>query len=227
MHLRHAKIRQQIGFRKGGQAFIGSVFFFGHHHHQFRACIVGKPEAFASAQHLIARDGRADVLFDVGHDQIGAGKVADLRWHGRIVHGVGQVPHQHHILSIFRHLPQAKRAAEHAHVHMHAHDHDILDAVRLQQVPVLPAVVGDGIAFGIDANAFNLPDPGGARVAAFGFQRLGPLRMSGGFIVFAAIRMIDGVASLFLCIVDPVHPLVDSRREVCGRGAAFARARAG
>ena len=68
-----------------------------------------KGEWFA-ADELIGGQGRADVFFDVLGEEFGALDVADEGPTGGIVHGVGEVTHEHDMLAVFGQLTQPEGA---------------------------------------------------------------------------------------------------------------------
>src|SRR4029077_299964 len=75
---------------------------------QLRPGIVLEVEWLAADQ-LVAGDGRADKLFDVFDDEVGAGEMTDVRPALGVVHGVGQVAHEDDMLAVAGHLPEAER----------------------------------------------------------------------------------------------------------------------
>ena len=109
-----------------------------------RLYVVLEPERF-SAHKIDTGNCRAPKFLYVLNHQVRAAKVADERPHARVVHGVGQVAHQHNVLSLVNHLPDGKGPTEHAHVGVHAHHDDVLDATLFHQVKRLRAG-GDGVA---------------------------------------------------------------------------------
>lgn len=62
-----------------------------------------------------------------------------------IVHGVGQIPGQHHVELQSRQLPNPEGPAQHAHVRVHAHHHNILDPVRRTETVDLITRIADAI----------------------------------------------------------------------------------
>ena len=159
-------------------------------------------------------------------DQRRAAKVIHVRPARRVVHRVGQVADEQHVLAVARHVAQAERAAEHAHIRMHPDEHYVADAARLEQVPNLNAAVADRVALGVDLDHVHLPLPRAARVAAQLGQSIGPGGVLRRVVVLAAVGVVDRVALAFLHRIDPVAPALDglrlhgSRRSGLG---AFAR----
>src|SRR5262249_15760689 len=130
-----------------------------------------------AAEDLIAGDGRAPVFFYVPGDKISAGKVVHKRFLARIVHGVSQVAHQDHILTLLNHLADRERTAKYAHVLMHAHDHDVGDASLPHKVVGFRAV-SDGITVP-DFNGRDLMPPWGTLRAL-------------GLVIAPTVGVVDG-----------------------------------
>ncbi len=80
---------------------------------------------------------------------------------------------------------------------MDAQKDDIGDAALLEQVPNLDAGIADGIVI-MNLEAGMLGFPGFARIASLDLELGSPIGMLFGFIVLAAIGLIDGVDPLFL-----------------------------
>src|SRR5262249_49092870 len=96
----------------------------------------------------------------------------------RVVHGVGQVAHQHATDAPARHLLDGETAAQHAHVGVDAYDEQVGDAAGLHQAVDLGAGIGDEVAVG-DLDGSVLPGPG-----LEGLLRL--------LVVAAAVAVVDG-----------------------------------
>ncbi len=111
-----------------------------------------------AANNLIARDGRAPVLFDVLANEIRAREVVHERFAAGIVHRVGQVAEEHHILAELHHLANGEGASQHAHVLMDAHNDDVGDTTLVHEVKGLD-VVRDGVS-GCDLTGVDLVPPG-------------------------------------------------------------------
>ena len=62
-------------------------------------------------------------------DEVGAGEMIDSRWAFGIVHSVGHVSNQCHVLSKFDHLTNAEGTAKDAHVEVDATEDDVLNVV--------------------------------------------------------------------------------------------------
>src|SRR5262245_52607438 len=88
-----------------------------------------------SPNELVGSDRWADELLDVFDDKLGAAEMADERGALRVIHRVGHVAHEHDVLAVLGHLPQAKRSAENAHVGVDADQDDIAEAALFEQVP--------------------------------------------------------------------------------------------
>ena len=146
-----------------GQRFLGLVFVFRHDDRQVRPLVVLEAERCA-ADDLVAGDGRADPFLDVLDDQVRPREVANVGRSGRVVHRVRHIAHQHRVLAVASHLPQAERAAEHAHVGVDAEEHHILDAPIFHHAPDLLAAVADDVSV-VDFQDVDLGFPGSSRIA--------------------------------------------------------------
>src|SRR5262249_45112458 len=94
---------------------------------------------------VVTQNRRAPVALDVLDDQLGAAAVADIRRLPRIVHGIGQVAAQHHVLAEADLLADTAGPAQDAHVRVHAHEHDVVDAFLHAEVVDLLTAVGDAV----------------------------------------------------------------------------------
>ena len=74
-----------------------------------------------------------------------AARVADEGRLTRVVHGVGQVTHEHHTATEPNHRADAERPTQDAHVGVDAHDDDVGDALRFAEVVDLLRVVADAV----------------------------------------------------------------------------------
>ena len=83
-----------------GQSFVRLIFVFSDQHQQFVA-IIAKAKRLAS-QKVGARDGGTDVFFNVVDDASRPQVMQHVRRPLRVVHRVGEIPHQHHVLAIAR-----------------------------------------------------------------------------------------------------------------------------
>src|SRR5207247_3654843 len=113
-------------------------------------------------------------LFDVFDDQFRANEMGDVGPAFWVVHGVGQVAHEHDVLAVFGHLPQTERPTQNAHVGVYAHENHVLDTAVFQQTPDLHARVADGV-FILNLQKIDLGLPGRLRIAPHAGQSLVPL----------------------------------------------------
>ena len=130
-----------------------------------------------------------------------------------VVHGVGQVAQQDHVLAIERELAQAERAAGDAHVCVDACQQDILNPARFEEVPDFLTAVGNRVLVRIDGDRRVLPEPRAAWVAADAFKFLLPRLVLLGGVILAAIAGIDRVTCLLLLGGFPIEPLADAGRQ--------------
>ena len=187
---------------KRGQGGFGLVLVFSDQKHHPRPVVRLKLEG-RPARKLGGKDRRRNILFDVLDDAVGSLEMAHVRPLTRVIHRVGQVADQDHVLARAGQVAQAERAAEHTHIGMHAHQHHVGDAAAFEQVPDLFAGIADGI-FGTDLDGRGLGFPGRA---------LRALRA----VVAAAVGLVDGVDALFLSR-DLVAPLADMFGKIRGFG---------
>ena len=136
---------------------------------------------------LLTAHRRADILLHMINDQVRPTKVADERFHLRIVHGVGQVADQGHVLSVVGHLSQTERPSQHTHIGVNPNEEHVLDSLQLQNAPVLSPVVGDEIFPPVNLQRFRLSHPRGTRVPSPIFQLFRPFRMFFWVIILATI----------------------------------------
>ncbi len=182
-----------------GQGLGGKVLILGREEdHQ-------RPPVFSESKRRLARQVRrgnrgTDVPLDVAHHEIDSREVIHLGRHGRIVHRIGQVAHQHDVLAEPREVAQPEGPAEHAHVRVHTHQDDVLDLPLFEQVPYLDAGVADGVTVP-DLDRVDLPGPG---------QRFRTL----GLAIASAVGMIDRIARPLLGLVLPVAPFGDAVRQI-------------
>src|SRR5213593_1871291 len=105
--------------------------------------------------------------------------MADERPRARIVHGIGQVPHQHHLEAELRHLPDSESAVEDTDVGVNAHERNVGDAFLLAEVIDLLPVVANAVKTG-DVDGWMLARP---RIWACPFLH--------DRIIASALRVID------------------------------------
>ena len=127
--------------------------------------VAGKLERRLACQTL-AGDRGAPVFLHMRDDAI-----ESLEMMTRVaVKRVRQVAAQHRVLVQIRHLPNAKRPAEHTAIRMHSDQNHVVDSAGLQQVEDFLAVGGDRVGI-VDLNGLDLPLPNDPRRAA-GFGRV-------------------------------------------------------
>ena len=136
--------RLQVRIREGRQGLLGLVLVIADHE-DGPGPIVGLKRERGLTRQVGGGDRRADVFLHVLDDPVRALEMADVGPAPRVVHGVGQVADEDHLLAMASKLPQPERPAEHAHVRMHAHEHDMGDSPAFQQVPDLDPRVADRI----------------------------------------------------------------------------------
>jgi hypothetical protein len=141
---------------------------------------------------------------------------------GGIVHRVGHVTHEHDVLAVLRHLPQPEGAARDAHVEMHAHEDDVVDVLRLEQVPDLHAAVADGVLFLVDAQRVDLLRPRALSDSGPWLRVPWPRRRVRRIVVLAAVGLIERIHRQFLGGICLHHsPILSGKR---GRGRRGLRA---
>jgi hypothetical protein len=121
------------------------------------------------------------------------------------------------VLAVLRHLPQAEGAAADAHVGVDAHEDDIVDVLRLQEVPNFDAAVADGVLGLVDAQRVDLLRPRRAWIETLGGKFLRPRGMFGGIIVLAAVGLIERIDSHLLG-GNLLAPFADLVRQTSGGG---------
>ena len=122
----HAQRLELLG-RESRQGHLGLVLILTNQEDGARP-VIGLELECRLARQVGRRDRRGDILLDVLDDPVGPLEVADIGPHPRVVHRVGQVAYQDHVLAGPGQVPQAERPAEHAHIGMNAHEHDVGDA---------------------------------------------------------------------------------------------------
>src|SRR5439155_1436000 len=73
----------QVVLREFGQGFPRMIFVLSDHEYDVRAFVRFEMKRFA-AEKVRAGDRRAPIFFDMGEQQISAGKMADVRRHARV-----------------------------------------------------------------------------------------------------------------------------------------------
>src|SRR4029078_7232777 len=91
----------------------------------------------------VAGDGWTPELLDIADHELGAGVMVNIGGTRRIVHRVGQVTHKRHRHAPFYQLLDTKRTVEDTHIRMHPHDKDLTNAMLLEIVVDLLAIVRD------------------------------------------------------------------------------------
>ena len=109
-----------------------------------------EPEWFTPHQ-LITRDRWTPVSFDVLDDEIRTLEVSSMI----LMKGVRQIAAQYRLLAKIDQLTNAKGSTEHADVGMNAHHDYVLNAVLLEQIEYLLAVIADSVLT-CDLNRLNL-----------------------------------------------------------------------
>jgi len=182
-----------------GQGLGGQVFVFGREEDHQRPLVLSKSKR-RPAREVRRGDRGTDIPLDVAHHEINSREVIHLGRHGRVVHRIGQVAHQHDVLAEPREVAQPEGSAQDAHVGVHAHQDNVLDLPLFEQVPDFDARVADGVSVP-DLDRIDLPGPG---------QRRWALR----FAVAPAVGMIYRIARLLLGLVLPVAPFGDTVRQI-------------
>ena len=114
----------------------------------------------SAGEHFVARHRGAPEFLDVGDDELGAFVVAHIRCLFRVVHGIGEIADEGHLLPPADHLLDGEGASEDTHIRVHSHDEHAVDVFqRHVRVDIRP-VVGDDVLVLIDADAGVLPRPG-------------------------------------------------------------------
>lgn len=106
------------------------------------------------------RAGKAGApeFFDVLDHEVGSCEMIDSWGTFGIVHRVGHVSHERHIVAEVDLLPNGEWPAEHAHVEVDSAEHDVLNSSLLKNVPCLLTVVCERIA-GEDFKGCDLTGP--------------------------------------------------------------------
>ena len=138
------EIALQVFSRKLSQCLFGLVFVLGHHNRHMFAAVRTEAERFSTKQ-LVAGDRATDKFLDMLDNQVGSAVVLDERRLLRVVHRIGQIPHEHHAFSVFGQLPQSEGPAEDAHVGVDAQYDYMLDTALFQEVPDFLAAVADRV----------------------------------------------------------------------------------
>lgn len=208
---RHFKAeRLQFVLGELGERDFGFVFVVADQDHDIPP-VMRVAERLA-ADEVGAGDGGADEFFDVLDDQLRPREVADERRAGRVVHGVGHVPHQDDVFAVLGHLPQAERAAEDAHVGVDAAQDDILDAAALQQVPDFHAAVADGV-FLLNGQEIDLALPRGLWIPPLGGKLFVPDFVFFQVVVLAPVGLVDGILP-FVFLRNMAAPFVNLRGKI-------------
>ena len=129
---------------KGRQGFPSLILVLADEQDDFLGHIPGKAEGWFAGQ-IGPCDARAPEALDVFHHQFGAPEVRHIRRFAVVVHRVGHVAHQHHVLALLDHLADGKGAAQHTHVDVHAHDDDVGDPTLAHEIEGLGRI-GDRVA---------------------------------------------------------------------------------
>ena len=141
---------------KGRQGFPSLILVLPDEQDDLLADIAGEAKGSFSGQ-VGPRDARTPEALDVFHHQFGAPEVRHIRRFAVVVHRVGHVAHQHHVLALLDHLADGKGAAQHTHVDVHAHDDDVGDPTLAHEIEGLGRI-GDGVAVA-DLEGRVLPGP--------------------------------------------------------------------
>ncbi len=104
-----------------------------------------------------ARRAWAPELLDVLHHERRSAEVRHVRGLAVVVHRVGHVAHQHHVLALPHHLTDRERPPQDTHVDVHPHHQDVRDPALPHQVVGLRRV-RDGVAVP-DLDGRMLPRP--------------------------------------------------------------------
>ena len=113
-----------------------------------------------------------------------------------------------------RELPQAKWAPKYAHVGVYAAHQNLLDPLRLENVPNLVARIANKVSLVIDVDDWNLLQPGSFWISPVAGKSFRPLLMFDQIIVLAAIRLIDRIRDRFFAW-DAVAPCRDILWKIC------------
>ena len=176
-----AAARQFCG-GEGRQGFPSLVFVFADEQDDFLGHIPGEAEGGVAGE-IGSRDARAPEPLDVLDHQFGAPKVRHVGRFAVVVHRVGHVAHEHHILPLLNHLADGEGPPQNAHVDVHSHDDDVGDTALAHEVQGLGRI-GDGVAVA-DLEGRVLP---------------GPRAIAGAFraAVAAAVGVVDGQGGLMV-----------------------------
>lgn len=151
-----------------------------------------------TAEQRGAGGGGAHVFLDVLDDEVGAGEVIDVGPAFRVVHGVGEVAHEHGGAAIFDHATQAEGPAKDAHVGVNSDEEDVGELAMLEEVPDFDPGIADGV-FVADLDDIDLAQPRGVGIAALCFQPVGPFGLGWFGGVATAVGLVDGVGAIFFC----------------------------
>src|SRR5215467_11724115 len=145
-----------------GQRLPGVIFILANDEDHVRPGITFEMEGIATKK-IHAGDGRTPEFFDMLNNEIGAGKMAYMRWHAGVIHRIDEVAHEDYILTAVDHLTDRKGATKDAHVAVHAHDDEVGYAALLHQI-IRFGGVGNGINV-FDFQRVDLMGPWPARLA--------------------------------------------------------------
>ena len=134
---------RQFGRGEGRQGFPRLVFVLANEQNDFLLHIACEAKGRLSGE-VGPRDARAPEALDVLDHQFGAPKVRHIGGLAVVVHRVGHVAHQHHILALLDHLADGEGPAENAHINMHPHDDDVGDPALAHEIEGLGRI-GDGV----------------------------------------------------------------------------------
>lgn len=112
-------------------------------------------------------------------------------------------------------MTEAEGAAGDAHVGVDSCDEDVADFFGFEKVPDFAAGIADGILVLIDLDEVDLPLPRGFGVSSLGGELFGPFLVCAGFVIGAAVGLVDGVDGGFFTW-DLAAPLVDGVGGACG-----------
>src|SRR5947209_7914647 len=94
---------------------------------------------------VVTHDGWTPPGLDVLDHQLSAARMADERPRAWVVHGIGQVPHQHHLETKLCHLAGSEAAVQDTNIGVDTHECHITDAFLLAEIVDFLTVVADAV----------------------------------------------------------------------------------